>query len=70
MPYYDDDGNELDPTKIPMPKLCLSCEKKDDSYEEILCNLNRLDQKDELEDFKCGAYQSVYGVLEDETIVE
>lgn len=68
MPYYDDDGNELDPTTIPIPKLCLSCEKKDNPYEEILCNLNRLDQKDELENFKCGAYESIYGALEEETV--
>ncbi len=67
MPYYDDDGNELDPTNIPMPNLCLSCEKKNNKYEEILCNLNRLDQKDD-KDFKCGAYLSVYGVLNEDTI--
>lgn len=69
MPYYDDDGNELDPTTIPLPKLCLNCEKKDDAYEEILCNLNRLDQKDD-KDFKCGAYRSIYGALEDENIID
>ena len=67
MPYYDDDGNELDPTTILVPKLCLSCEKKDNPYEEILCNLNRLDQKGE-KDFKCGAYESIYGALEEETV--
>ena len=67
MPYYDDDGNELDPSKIPIPNLCLSCEKKDDKYEEMLCNLNRLDQQSE-SDFKCGAYRSIYGVLNEDTI--
>ncbi|MEK7722888.1 MAG: hypothetical protein AAB336_00940 [Acidobacteriota bacterium] len=67
MPYYDDDGNELDPTTIPIPKLCLSCEKKDDIYEEILCNLNRLDQISE-DDFKCGVYESIYGTLEEEMV--
>lgn len=50
-----------------MPTLCLSCGKKDDKYEEILCNLNRFDQQGEKE-FSCGAYQSIYGVLEIETI--
>lgn len=68
MPYFDDDGNELDISNLQMPQLCLSCEKKDDPHEEILCNLNRLDQVDE-EDFKCGAYQSIYGELENETII-
>ena len=64
---YDDNGKEIDVSKIPIPKLCLSCEKKDDPYEQILCNLNRFDQKDDT-DFKCGAYESIYGVLDDEII--
>lgn len=67
MPYYDDDGNELDPGMVPMPKMCLMCEKKDLPEEEVLCNLNRLDQKDEPH-FKCGAYLSLYGVLIDDII--
>ncbi len=67
MPYYDDDGNELDPTGIPMPSLCLMCEKYDDHDEEILCNLNRLDQKD-AKSFRCGAFVSLYGVLIDDII--
>lgn len=67
MPYYDDDGNELDPTTIPMPQLCLGCEKKDDPNETVLCNLNRLDQKDDPE-FECGAYVSLYGPLSDDII--
>ncbi len=68
MPYYDDDGNELDPSSIPMPRMCLMCEKKDDPNEEILCNLTRLDQKDEPV-FKCGAFVSLYGALIDDIIV-
>ena len=67
MGYYDDDGNELDPTTIPMPDMCLLCEKKDDPNEEILCNLNRLDQRND-RDFKCGAFVSLYGVLVDDII--
>lgn len=67
MPYYDDDGNELDPTTIPRPGLCLMCEKLDDPGEEILCNLNRLDQVDEPQ-FKCGAFVSLYGALIDDII--
>ncbi len=58
MPYYDDNGNELDPTAISTPKMCLMCEKKDDPDEEILCNLTRLNQKDEPH-FKCGAFVSL-----------
>ena len=67
MPYYDDDGKELDPSSIPMPKMCLLCEKKDLPEEEILCNLNRLDQKDD-DVFKCGAFLSLYGALIDDII--
>lgn len=67
MPYYDDDGNELDPSTIRMPKMCLLCEKKDLPDEEILCNLTRLDQKDEPV-FQCGAFVSLYGALIDDII--
>lgn len=67
MPYYDDDGNELDPSNIPMPRMCTMCEKKDDAEEEILCNLNRLDQAGE-PTFKCGAFVSLYGALIDDII--
>lgn len=55
--YYDDDGNKLNPDLIPKPGLCLICKLDGDPEEEILCNLNRLDQRDE-DDFKCGAFQS------------
>ena len=67
MPYYDDDGNELDPASIPVPQMCLMCEKKDDPNEEILCNLNRLDQAGTTH-FKCGAFVSLYGALIDDII--
>jgi len=67
MPYFDDDGNELDPTGVPMPKMCMMCEKRDDPNEEILCNLNRLDQRNKKE-FRCGAFVSLYGALIDDII--
>ena len=58
MPYYDDDGTDFDPKKLPMPELCLKCSKKDiqDGDEEILCNLTRGDQAGE-RDFRCDAFQ-------------
>ncbi|MCK5170460.1 MAG: hypothetical protein KAQ75_11330 [Bacteroidales bacterium] len=56
--YFDDDGNELNPDLIPKPNLCLSCKKNEDPNEEILCNLNRLDQRNESE-FKCFAYEQI-----------
>lgn len=57
MGYYDDDGNELNPDLIPKPGLCIICRKNDDPDEELLCNLTRLDQRDEQE-FKCFAYEN------------
>lgn len=68
MPYYDDDGNEIDPATIPMPGMCLMCDKRGDPDEEILCNLTRLDQMNKRE-FKCEAFSSLYGPLIDDIIV-
>ena len=57
MPYYHDDGTELNPDLIPKPSLCVACAKDQlhDEMEQILCNLNRLDQQGE-EEFICFAY--------------
>ena len=54
---FDDDGIRINPELIPKPTLCMTC-KNDDlgGEQEILCLLNRHDQKDEKE-FNCGAYQ-------------
>ncbi len=68
MPFYDDDGNEIDPRSVAIPSLCKSCEKLDDTNEKILCVLTRLDQRED-SDFKCYAYVNRYGVL-DAVIVE
>lgn len=56
--YYSDDGTEYNPDLYPLPNLCLSCKKKDDPNEEIVCNLTRMDQIEEIE-FKCFAYQQI-----------
>ena len=58
MSYFDDEGNELNPDLHPKPAMCLSCQKNNDSSEEILCNLNRLDQLGE-DDFKCYSYEKL-----------
>lgn len=57
--YFHDDGTPLNPDLIPKPQLCLSCINDEDENQEILCNLTRLDQKDEKE-FKCFAYLNKY----------
>lgn len=56
MPFYNDDGTEINPELVPKPSLCLSCKKDDDPNEEILCILNKNDQQNE-KDFICGAYE-------------
>jgi hypothetical protein len=55
--YFTDDGEEVNPDLIAKPSLCVSCKKDEDPDEEILCNLNRMDQRGE-EEFKCEAYES------------
>jgi len=60
MPYYDDDGNELNPDLVPKPALCTMCMNDDDPHEEILCTLTRFDYRDG-EEFKCFAFESKWG---------
>jgi hypothetical protein len=56
--YHDDDGTELNPDLYPKPSLHLSCDlnESDDPEDEVLCNLNRLDQRNEKE-FLCYQYK-------------
>ena len=57
MPYFDDKGNILNPDLIPIPSLCICCIFNNDPDAEILCNLNRLAQRDQL-NFECDAYDT------------
>ena len=57
-PSFDDDGTEVNPDLIPKPDLCSICKKQDDPKEEILCSLNRLDQRND-DDFKCFAFENI-----------
>lgn len=56
--YYTDDGTKLNPDLFPKPALCLTCRNNEDRGEEILCNLTRLDQRNE-ENFICYAYRKL-----------
>jgi hypothetical protein len=56
--YFNDDGTPINPDLFPKPQLCLGCRKNDDQDEEILCNLNRLDQRGKAV-FKCFAYEQI-----------
>ena len=55
---FDDDGTPINPHSIPIPGLCLICKKyhEEDWEENILCSLNRWDQKDE-EEFECWSFE-------------
>ena len=54
--FFDDDGYEINTDLINKPSLCIICAKDGNPHEEMLCNMNRFDQKDE-DDFKCFAFQ-------------
>jgi hypothetical protein len=56
--YFDDDGTEINMDLIKKPGLCLICKKDNDPHEEIPCNLNRFDQRNET-DFKCFAFEKL-----------
>lgn len=53
---FDDDGFEINTELIKKPSLCLICICNDDPEEELLCNMNRYDQRNDKE-FKCYAYR-------------
>jgi len=55
---FDDNGNPINPHSISKPGLCVLCKLDDDfdTEENLLCNLNRFDQRREKE-FKCGAFE-------------
>ncbi len=56
--FYDDEGNNIKPLSIPVPGLCLLCKSHDnaDTEENLLCIMNRYDQRSE-SNFICGAYE-------------
>ncbi len=55
---FDDDGYEINADLIKKPSLCLTCKNDayDDPEEQMLCTLNRYDQRNE-KVFKCGSYR-------------
>jgi len=58
--FYNDDGTKIDPASVPVPGLCVICRKHqiDDWEENLLCLMNRNDQKNEL-NFKCGSFEKL-----------
>lgn len=57
MPFFDDDGTEINPELVPKPSLCVTCQHDDDPEQEVLCTLTRMDQQDD-EQFICHAYKA------------
>ena len=55
--FFDDEGNRIDPANIPIPAICLICKSyaANDPEENILCTLNRSDQRYDTK-FQCGQY--------------
>lgn len=56
--FYDDDGNKINPEMVKKPGLCLLCKKNemDDAMENLLCTMNRYDQRNK-EEFECGVFE-------------
>ena len=58
MPFFDDDGNELDPSTALKPELCKNCKKNGYPNEFVLCTLTRFGQSDE-EEFICHGFEQI-----------
>ena len=58
--FFHDDGTEFNPDLMPKPSLCATCKKDDQPDQEVLCNLNRADQEEDI--FMCFAYESISGL--------
>lgn len=54
--FFDDDGYEINIELIKKPSLCLLCKHNDVHEEEMLCIMNRYDQKDE-DEFQCFGFE-------------
>ena len=54
--FFDDDGYEINMNLIKKPSLCISCINDNNPHEDLLCNMNKYNQKDK-EEFVCGAFK-------------
>lgn len=59
--YFSDAGEEIDPSTVPVPELCLTCSKNNVAKEEVPCMCNRMDQMNLRigERFLCFAYEPI-----------
>lgn len=58
---YNDDGTKVNEKLIPVPNLCIICKKHeiDDFMENLLCKMNRNAQRNDLNNFECGAFVKI-----------
>ncbi|HHW80346.1 MAG TPA: hypothetical protein GX746_01415 [Bacteroidales bacterium] len=58
---YNDDGTKVDESLIPVPNLCVICKKHNTNnfMNNILCKLNRNDQRDDLDNFECHNFVKI-----------
>ena len=57
---FHDDGTPIDISAIKIPDLCKKCKSFSFDFweDDLLCNLNRADQKDS-DTFECGAFEAI-----------
>ena len=58
---YNDNGTKVDENMIPVPNLCVICKKHNTNnfMNNILCKLNRNDQRDDLDNFECHNFVKI-----------
>jgi len=57
--YFLDNGTPVDPDSIETPEMSKNCRKNSQPGERMLCNLNRIDQQEEIanaKEFRCEAF--------------
>ena len=66
--YFKDNGTEFNPNLTPKSSLCITCKKEDNPECEILCNLTRDDQNEDI--FICFAYEGIRGISDSKAVLK
>ena len=66
--YFNDDGTPFNPNLMPRPSLCATCKKDTDPKQEILCNLNRNDQDEDI--FMCFSYEPDSDQIDGQAVIQ
>ncbi|HQZ82999.1 MAG TPA: hypothetical protein PLR83_07245 [Pyrinomonadaceae bacterium] len=67
MPFFDTEG-VVHPENAELRTACKLCDRASDPADEVICSLRRIAQRDEPA-FKCAAFVSIYGILNDGIII-